>query len=108
MPDEKDRLGDTLHKKEKAEEDRFIQERDAAALERLRKQQAAAKHAAHDATLGRCPRCGEHLVHAHHQNVTVEQCPAGHGMWLDKKDQEHVASRERDSWLGRIIYPPRR
>jgi len=105
MADAKDRLGETLHKKEKAEEDRYFQQQEKAALERLRQQQGAKKDAPGEA---RCPRCGEQLVSANLHDVTVDQCPAGHGMWLDKGEIEQVARRERDSWLGRIFSSPRR
>ena len=40
--------------------------------------------------------------------VTVEECPTCHGTWLDANELETVAQRERDSWLGRLFYRPRR
>jgi len=49
---EKDRLGDKLHKKEKAEEDRYFAERDKGLLEKLR----------HEKADERCPACGTALV----------------------------------------------
>jgi exonuclease I len=57
--DERDRLGETLHRKEKADEDRFFAEKDRAAIERLRK-----------TIPGHCAQCGAALVDA--------RCPAGH------------------------------
>lgn len=62
--DEKDRLGDILHNRQKADEDRFFAQREAEALARLRQRAGAAPDEAV------CPRCGEHL--------TANQCPAGH------------------------------
>ena len=105
MVDEKDHLRDKLQKKEKAEEDQFIKERERAALERLRQQRAAAEHGV---VRDRCPRCGEQLAHVTLHGVKVEECPTGHGMWLDKSEIEVIARRERDSWLGSIFYTPRR
>ena len=40
MVDEKDRMGEKLHQKEKADEDRFFAERDKALLEKLRREPA--------------------------------------------------------------------
>jgi len=100
MVDEKDRFGEKLHQKEKAEEDRFFAERDRALLERLRQQPAGAAAS--------CPRCGEALLGREHDNVRVDECPNGHGCWLDRSDIETIARREAGSWLGRLLSPPGR
>ena len=109
MDDEKDRLGDKLRKKERAEEDRFFAERDKAMLERLRQKLSTAElEELRDATRSRCPKCGARLVPVAHHDVTVEECPTEHGMWLDKGQLKVLATRERDSWIGRFFYRPRR
>jgi hypothetical protein len=109
MTDEKDRLGEKLHQKEKAEEDRYFKERDKAALERMRREGAGKEeHASRQLAHMRCPNCGEHLSAVEHYGVTIEECPAGHGMWLNQGELETLASRERDSWLGRFFYRPKR
>ena len=59
MPDEKDRLGDTLHKKERGEEERYFAEQDRIRLAKLRAQRAAGAPAAEPGT---CPRCGRPLT----------------------------------------------
>ena len=102
MTDEKDRLGEKLRDREKADEDRYFAERDRAMLERLRQQREATRAAA-PADLNRCPRCGVALVAATHLGVSLDECPAGHGTWLDKGELEVLAGREKDSWLGRIF-----
>ncbi|HWP64685.1 MAG TPA: hypothetical protein VNO26_02080 [Candidatus Limnocylindria bacterium] len=58
MPDEdeKDRLGDTLHKKERAEEERYFAEQDRLRLARLRERAAAAERGES------CPRCGRPIA----------------------------------------------
>jgi len=99
MADEKDRLGEKLHQKEKAEEDRYFAERDRELLARLRRQKAGE-------TLS-CPRCGTALSPVMHQDVTVDQCPDCQGMWLDRGELEALAPRERGSWLGRFFYRPK-
>ena len=107
--DEKDRLGDQLHRKEKGEEERFFAERERKLLERLRQPGAVSPQS--DATPSRsmrCPRCGIELIAVPHDGTAAAECPSGHGMWLDHADVETLATRERDSWLGRFFHRPRR
>ena len=99
MADEKDRLGEKLHQKEKAEEDRYFAERDRELLERLRRQKEAESLS--------CPRCGKALSPVVYRGVTVDQCPACEGVWLDRGELEALAPRERGSWLGRFFYRPK-
>jgi hypothetical protein len=109
MVDEKDRLGDKLRQKEKADEDRFFAERDKAVLEKLRRERGAAEaDPAREAARGRCPRDGDQLAAVELHGVKVDECPTCHGTWLDANQLETVAQRERDSWLGRLFYRPRR
>jgi ribosomal protein L37AE/L43A len=109
MVDEKDRLGEKLRSKQKAEEDRFFSDRDKALIEKLRREKSAAQaEQARDTALMRCPKCGEKLVEMTQAEVVVDECPACGGMWLDKGELETLASRERDSWLGRFFFRPRR
>jgi hypothetical protein len=98
MPDEKDRLGDKLHKKEKAEEDRYFDELSKRQLERLRK-----THAAATATPD-CPRCGTPLVILQHNGVAADGCPKGHGVWFDMSELDLVTKREGEGWLSRLLY----
>jgi uncharacterized protein with PIN domain len=104
MADDKDRLREKLQQKEKAEEDRYFQEQDRLALEKLRRQEAKAAAP----TLDRCPRCAEPLQATTHHGVAIEECPAGHGLWLNRGELEEIASRERDSWLGRLFHRAKR
>jgi DNA repair exonuclease SbcCD ATPase subunit len=109
MSDEKDRLTDKLRQKEKAEEDRFFADQDKAALEKLRQaQRTASEEQVRELARDRCPRCGERLGVLKLHGVEVAECPMGHGMWLDNGELEQIASREKDSWLGRFFYRPRR
>ena len=106
MASEKDRLGDTLQKKERVEEERFIQEREKDILEKLRKEKQAASPDV-GASL-RCPRDGGALAKREELGVTLEECPTCHGIWLDRGELEVLAQRECDSWIGRLFYAPRR
>ena len=62
---EKDRLGEKLHQKEKAEEDRYFEEHDKELLEKLREKAAE-----------RCPTCGAALVAVERGGKTTHECPA--------------------------------
>jgi rubrerythrin len=99
--DEKDRLGAKLREKEKAEEDRYFAQRDKELLEKL-KQQQAEPHEAEQALM-RCPKCGAKLNTIKHYDVTVEECPACQGMWLDRGELEILAQRENEGWLSRLV-----
>ena len=104
MVDEKDRLGEKLREKEKAEEDRYFKQRDQEALERLRREKAAP--GATPAAL-RCPKDGTGLLSVDHLGIAVEECPTCHGMWLDQGECETLAQRERESWISRFFFRPR-
>jgi len=106
--DEKDRLREKLRDKEKAEEDRWIEEREKALLAKLRAGGSPApEQETPDVAPMRCPRCGEGLATRHHQGATAEECAGCGGMWLDVKELEKIAHRERDSWLGRVFFRPK-
>jgi hypothetical protein len=105
MADDKDRLGNKLHDKERGEEGRFFGERDRALIEKLKQQKAGA---AQPAASMRCPKDGTALASVDHQGVTVEECPKCGGLWFDKGELDTVAKREKDSWLGRLVFGPRK
>jgi hypothetical protein len=99
MPDEKDRLGDKLHEREKAEEDRYFAEQSRLQLERLRAARATA------AATGKadCPRCGTPLEIRQMKGVAVDGCPKDCGVWLDRGELERIRKREGDSWFVRLF-----
>ena len=104
MEDSKDRLGKRLHEKGKGEEDRYYQERDREAIERLKRKRVMGVD---ESTKGHCPRCGAMLNPVQIRGVEVLQCPVDCGTWLDQGALEVVAQREHDSWLGRLFYGPK-
>ena len=102
MSDEKDRFGDKLRQKEKAEEDRFFAERDKAALEKLRHGKSA------DTAGLECPSCKEPLHRVEHDGVKADECASCRGVWLDPHELERLAARARNTWLGSFFFRPRR
>ena len=73
MPDERDRLGDQLHKKEKAEEDQYFAELSRKQLEKLRARHAQPATERH----GACPRCGAALEVSTKSGMGAAACPKG-------------------------------
>ena len=106
MADEKDRFGNKLRDKERGEEDRYFSQRDRELLEKLKKQQAGGAEEA--VASMRCPKDGTALVSMDQHGITVEECPKCGGLWFDKGEAETVAKREKDSWLGRLVFGPRK
>lgn len=102
--DEKDRLGAKLREKEKAEEDRYFAQRDKELLEKLKEQQSEPQESVlQQQALMRCPKCGTKLTTVTHHDVTVEECSACQGMWLDRGELEILAQRENEGWLSRFV-----
>ena len=99
MSDEKDRFGDKLHDKEKAEEDRYFAELSKRQLERLRQM-----HAAATAPAATCPRCGSALEILQHNGVAADGCPKGCGVWFDRGELDLVTKREGEGWLSRLLF----
>jgi len=97
MAAEKDRLGDKLRQKEKAEEDRFFAEESRKKLEALKESQAAPP------VLGLCPRCGIDLKQVERLGVTIDVCEQCGGIWLDKGELESLSEHEAESWVSKWI-----
>jgi hypothetical protein len=74
MADEKDRFGDKIHQSEKAREDQWARQQDAALLEKIRQKAAAGIH---------CPRCGKDLVDKVHDGIHILACPQNEGAWIE-------------------------
>jgi hypothetical protein len=102
MSNEKDPLRAKLDERRRAEEDRYFERQNRAAIEKLRAQKAAGTAPATPTM--RCPRDGEALVERTDGGTGIDVCPKCEGIWLDKGELEKVAARERDSWLGRLVF----
>jgi len=92
MSSSKDRFGDTMREKEKAEEDRYFAEKDRDKLEKLK------ESAAPDVPLGMCPRCGVGLEQQDHHGVTIDACAACGGIWLERGELERIEQRDDERW----------
>ena len=102
--EEKDRLGQFLDKKERAEENRFFAERDRELLERLRQKKAEEEEELfRDLIHMRCPRCGERLGQREVHTVTIDECPGCQGIWLDKGEFEELSSHRGHEWTGQFM-----
>jgi len=102
--DEKDRLGAKLREREHGEENRYVANRDAELIEKLKQQQSSQQDAARQQqALMHCPKCATKLTTVTHHDISVEECPSCLGMWLDHGDLEILAQRENEGWLSRFI-----
>lgn len=97
MADEKDRFGDKLRKKEKAEEDSYFAQQDRLKLEKLKQSTGG------QPVLGLCPRCGISLNQREHHGVQIDECHACGGLWLDKGELKMLLEREDESWASRWL-----
>jgi hypothetical protein len=97
----KDRLGDTLHKKQRADEEKFFAEQDRQRVARMRAQEAAGRAE----SAGTCPRCGKTLTLHRVRGVAIDECRDGHGVWLDAGELEHLGGSTMDerSSILRIV-----
>ncbi len=112
MATEKDRLGNKLRDAERGREDQYFAERDRQLIDRLRhskEEEAQAEGAAPEAAAVkgvasmRCPKC-DTLLRSHTlHDVSVEECPTCHGMWLDAGELQALARWENAGWIARWL-----
>jgi ssDNA-binding Zn-finger/Zn-ribbon topoisomerase 1 len=98
MSENKDRLGNKLHEREKAEEDRYFEKQNRASLEKIRKESVE-----ENTVLGLCPKCGVELVPREAYEITVDDCEQCGGIWLDKGELERLVERESESGAAKFI-----
>jgi len=108
MPDgEKDRFGDKLRDVEKAHEDKFFAERDRELLQKLKAQTGThEEQSVRELARMRCPKCGDRLTTRAQLEIELDECPSGHGIWLDTGELEKLMKREGSGWLARILGRP--
>jgi len=92
MSEDKDRFGDKMRKREKAEEDRYFAREDKDKLEKIHDKSAPAPQ------LGNCPKCGVSLRTEDHLGVSVDRCSGCDGVWLDRGELETLHEREDEGW----------
>ncbi len=95
---EKDRYGETLRNREKAEEDRYAAEQDRVLLEKLRRQAQTAQTAK-----GLCPQCGAPLDASKKFDVSMQTCGKCRGVWLSVDDLEQLLSRASEGEVVRFV-----
>lgn len=98
MPEDKDRFGDLLSKKEKGHEGQYAAEQDRLRLEKLRAQTQSAT-----AERGRCSVCGEALVPKVRAAYEVRACGRGHGFWLAADQLEKMLERAGGGELATLL-----
>lgn len=103
MADEKDRLGDALQKKKRGDEEKYFADLERERIANLREKQEAEARAQR---MGACPRCGHTLLVREVKGISVDECPSGDGVWLDKGELEQLggsAMEDRSSMLKTVL-----
>jgi len=101
---EKDRFGDKLRDKQKADEDRYFADRDKAALEKLRVQKEAEQETTlREIAKGRCAKCGTRLTQRTLEGVEIDECGSCGGIFLDAGELERLSKREGEGWFGKLF-----
>jgi hypothetical protein len=86
----------------KAQEDEYFLKKEREQLAKLRAKQQAESQEAKPDNFMKCPKCGGQLKERSFQKITIDQCGACHGIWLDAGELEQVAEKESGGWLGRF------
>jgi hypothetical protein len=87
----------------KAQEDEYFLKKEQEQLAKLRaKREAESKPAEKPDNYMKCPKCGAPLKERSFQKITIDQCGACHGIWLDAGELEQVAEKEATGWLGKF------
>src|SRR5882724_2505062 len=100
--DEKDRFGEKLKERERAEEDLYFAKRDRELLEKLKKEKQV-DAGAPQPTLGLCPKCGAPLAERKIDGVSVDECGSCGGVWLDRGEIQILAGRDKEGWPARLF-----
>lgn len=95
--DDKDRLGQKLHDKEKAAEDLYIAEMERKRMEKARA--AAVAGGLRDV----CPKDGTMLLKKQEHGFTVETCPKCRGIWLEQGELEAILKKEDEALVTRWV-----
>jgi phage FluMu protein Com len=103
--DDKDRLGDKLRKKEKADEDAYFAKRDKELTKKLQDRvEADDEEKTRKLAHMRCPKCGDTLVAQEREGITADSCPSCKGVWLDQGELERVVEHDRKTgWITRYL-----
>ncbi len=102
--EEKDRLGEILHKKERAEENRYFAQRDQELIATLKEQQEAEhEETVRELAKTRCPRCGVRLTTKTIHDVEIDECPECQGIWLDKGELEAMSQQKGSVWVKQFL-----
>ena len=94
-----------LRRRKRGEENAYFRARDRELIDRLHELRDDERRVRlRELVCGRCPECAARLVRVSHHDVTVDECPFGHGTWMTEREARALARRERNSWIARYLY----
>ena len=89
--------------RKKAQEDEYFVKKERELLAKLKaKQEGEAQVASQKACYMKCPKCGAPLKERSFQKITIDQCTACNGIWLDAGEIDQVSNKDESSWLGKF------
>jgi hypothetical protein len=84
MADEKDRFGEKIKQREKAQEDQWARQQDAELLQKIRQKAPTTLH---------CPRCGNALIDEVKGGIHLLACPQNDGAWIEASALESLLKK---------------
>jgi uncharacterized protein len=87
--------------RKKGLEEEYFHRKEQEALEKTRQRFAEEEPDRHkEASLLRCPKCGEQLEEVTFEAIQVDRCTGCQGVWLDPGELERVTAQETQGWLA--------
>lgn len=101
---ERDPVGDKIRLKERAEEDQYFAAQDRELIAKLHHtQESEQEHTLEELARHRCAKCGTRLEQHHFRMVSIDECPACHGVWLDHAALMALSKRDTGEWVASFL-----
>jgi len=97
---EKDRFGETMKLKERAQEDIYFAEHDRDLIAKLKTKLQKSDKTVIDL---RCPKCPGHLEAYTFEGFALDRCNTCGGIWMDRGELESVVRKVSRGPLGEWI-----
>ena len=94
-------MADSRDEGKRTKEEEYFHRKEMEAKEKARQRLATEeKERLRQASILRCPKCGENLEEITFQEIQVDRCTGCKGVWLDPGELERVSSKEKEGWLA--------
>ena len=94
-------MANAWDERKKGLEEEYFHRQEQELLEKTRQRLAAEEQECHkEASLLRCPKCGEELEEILFRGIMVDRCTGCQGVWLDAGEVERLTARASQGWLS--------